>query len=92
MLSSGRRPSGVMDMAKLTPAQQQAYDDMRAQPGILFDDDGNVIFDSEAEALGAPQFRTRAEFEAQQAKLQALLAARRKEREDEEYHREIPDE
>lgn len=72
----------VYAMAKLTPEQQKAYDDMRAQPGILFDDDGNVIFDGEAEAMGPPPFKTRAEFDAQQAKLQAQLATRRKEREE----------
>ena len=65
-------------MAKLTPEQQKAYDDMRAQPGILFDAEGNVIFDGEAEATGAPPFKTRAEFDAQQAKLQAQLAEFRK--------------
>jgi hypothetical protein len=27
---------------------------MRASPGILLDDQGNVIFDGEAEAMGVP--------------------------------------
>lgn len=66
---------------KLTPEQQAAYDDMRAAPGILIDPDGNVVFDGEAETLGAPPFRTLAEIQAQAAKLEELLAARRKERE-----------
>ena len=64
-------------MSKLTPEQQRAYDDMRASPGILFDADGNVVFDGEAEAMGAPPFKNRAEFDAQQARLQEQLAARR---------------
>jgi hypothetical protein len=68
---------------KLTPEEQAAYDDMRASPGILFDDQGNVIFDGEAEAMGAPPFKTRAEFEAQQKKLQEMLAERRRQREGE---------
>jgi hypothetical protein len=68
-------------MPKLTPAQQEAYDDMRASPGILLDADGNVLFDGEAEAMGAKPFKTKAEIEANLAKLEELLAARRKERE-----------
>jgi hypothetical protein len=81
-------------LPKLTPEQQAAYDNMRASPGILFDPDGNVVFDGEAEALGAPPFKTRAEFDAQQARLQELLAARRKEREAEARamtHEELPE-
>jgi hypothetical protein len=66
---------------KLAPEEQAAYDDMRARPGILFDNQGNVIFDGEAEAMGVPPFKTRAEFEEQQRKLQEMIAARRRERE-----------
>jgi hypothetical protein len=68
-------------MTKLTPEQQAAYDDMRASPGILIDADGNVVFDGEAEALGAVPFKTLAEIEAHQANLQKLILERRKERE-----------
>jgi hypothetical protein len=57
----------------LTPEQQKAYDDMRAQPGILFDAAGNVVFDGEAEATGATPFKTRAEVDAQAAALEAAL-------------------
>jgi hypothetical protein len=64
----------------MTPEQQQAWDDARAQPGVLLDDDGNVIFDGEAEAMGAVPFKTRAEMDAQEAHIQELLAARRIER------------
>jgi hypothetical protein len=59
---------------KLTPEEQAAYDDMRASPGILLDADGNVIFDGEAEAMGVPPCKTRAEIEANKAKLEAALA------------------
>jgi hypothetical protein len=45
-------------VAKLTPEQPAAYDDMRASPGILLDDEGNVIFDGKAEAMGVPPFKT----------------------------------
>jgi hypothetical protein len=62
---------------KLTPEEQAVYDEMRASPGILFDPVGNVIFDGEAEAMRAPPFKTRAEFDEQQRKLQELLAAHR---------------
>jgi hypothetical protein len=41
---------------------------MRASPGILLDADGNVIFDGEAEAMGVPAFKTRAEIEANKAR------------------------
>ena len=68
-------------MPKLTPEEQQKYDDMRASPGILLGPDGTVIFDGEAEALGAVPFKTRAEIEAAAARLEVLLAARRKGRE-----------
>jgi hypothetical protein len=47
---------------------------MRASPGILLDADGNVIFDGEAEAMGVPPFKTRAEIEANKAKLEKALA------------------
>jgi hypothetical protein len=47
---------------------------MRASSGILLDDQGNVIFDGEAEAMGAPPFKTRAEIEANKAKLEKALA------------------
>jgi hypothetical protein len=77
-----------MTMPKLTPEQQRAYDDMRAAPGILIDPDGNVVFDGEAEAFGYTPFKTRAEIEAAQARVEALLAARRKEREAEELTKE----
>jgi hypothetical protein len=75
------RDDELPETLRRKPAQQRACDDMRASPGILFDPDGNVIFDGEAEALCAPPFKTRAEFEAQQAKLQEMILARRKERE-----------
>jgi hypothetical protein len=39
---------------------------------------GNVVFDGEAEAFGYKPFKTLAEIEAQRAKLEALLAERRK--------------
>ncbi len=68
---------------KLTPAEQQAWDDARATPGILLDADGNVIFDAEAEALGAVPFKTRAEIDAAEAEFQKKLAAHRREREKE---------
>ena len=57
----------------LTPEQQKAYDDMRASPGILFDAEGNVVFDGEAEATGATPYKTKAEFDAAQAELEAKL-------------------
>jgi hypothetical protein len=58
-----------------TPEERQAYDDMRATPnGILFDEDGNVVFDSYADATGKPGFKTRAEYDAAQARLEAALA------------------
>jgi hypothetical protein len=63
-----------------TSEEQEAYDTMRASPGILFDADGNVVFDGEAEARGVPPFKNRAEFEEQQRKLQEMIAARRRER------------
>ena len=81
MGSSRSRRKPAPGAPKLTPEEQAAYDDMRASPGILLDPDGNVVFDGEAEAMGAPPFRTRAEIEAQQAKLQELLAERRRQRE-----------
>jgi hypothetical protein len=65
---------------KLTPEQQEAWDDARAQPGILLDAEGNVIFDGEAEAMGVAPFKTKAEMDAQEAHIQELLAARRIER------------
>ena len=71
-------------MAKLTPEQQQAYDDDRASPGILFDSAGNVIYDGEAEASGRPPFKTMAEANAQADELQRLILERRKEREAEQ--------
>jgi hypothetical protein len=37
---------------------------MRASPGMQLDDDGNMIFDGEAEATGTPPFKTRAEIGA----------------------------
>jgi hypothetical protein len=46
---------------------------MRASPGILLDADGNVIFDGEAEAMDVPPFKTRAEIEANKAKLEKAL-------------------
>jgi hypothetical protein len=76
-----RKAVVAAESSRRTQEEQAAYDDMRASPGILFAPDGNVIFDGEAEAMGAPPFRTRAEFEEQQRKLQALLAERRRERE-----------
>ena len=60
-------------MTKLTPEQQRAYDDMRASPGILIAPDGTVLFDGEAEAMGVEPFKTRAEIEAAQARLDADL-------------------
>jgi hypothetical protein len=59
----------------LTPEQQKAYDDMRASPGILFDAEGNVVFDGEAEATGATPYKTKAEYDAAQAELEAALDA-----------------
>jgi hypothetical protein len=59
----------------LTPEQQKAYDDMRSQPGILLDADGNVIFDGEAEATGATPYKTKAEIDAAYAELEAELDA-----------------
>lgn len=66
-----------------TLEEQAAYDDMRATPnGIMFDADGNVVFDSYAEATGTPSpFKTKADYEAAQANLDQALAERRKERE-----------
>jgi hypothetical protein len=69
------------DALKLTPEQQAAYDDARASPGIQIGPDGTVLYDGEAEALGVPAFRTKAEIDAWGVKLQEMLAARRKERE-----------
>lgn len=65
----------MADKLKLTPEQQADYDDMRASPGILIDPDGNVVFDGEAKAMGAKPFRTLAEIQAQENKLEAQLAA-----------------
>jgi hypothetical protein len=47
-------------------SRQAAYDDMRASPGILLDADGNVIFDGEAEAMGAPPFKNASRVRGQQ--------------------------
>jgi hypothetical protein len=77
---NGQRVISLARLARITAAQQAAYDDMRASPGILVDPDGNVGFDGEAEAMGAPPFKTRAEIEAAQARVETMLAARRKER------------
>jgi hypothetical protein len=68
-------------MTKLTPEQQRAYDDMRASPGILIAPDGTVVFDGEAEAMGVEPFKTLAEIKDAEARLEVLLATRRKERE-----------
>lgn len=57
----------------LTPEQQKAYDDMRAEPGILIAPDGTVVFDGEAEARGATPFTSLAEIEAHKAALDAEL-------------------
>jgi hypothetical protein len=56
---------------------------MRASPGILLDADGNVIFDGEAEAMGIPAFKTRAEIEAAKLKLEKALADYRTRRKEE---------
>jgi hypothetical protein len=48
--------------------------------GILFDDNGNVIHDAYAEATGLPAFKTRAEYEAANRKLEADIERRWKER------------
>lgn len=71
-------------MTKLSPEQQRAYDDMRASPGILIAPDGTVVFDGEAEAMGVPPFKTLAEIEAAQARLEVLLAEYRAQREAED--------
>ena len=75
-----RKAVVAAESSRRTQEEQAAYDDMRASPGILFDDQGNVIFDGEAEARGVPPFKTRAEFEANRAKLEEMLAERRRER------------
>jgi hypothetical protein len=80
MKSSRSRRKPAPEGDRRTPEEQAAYDDMRAEPGILFDPEGNVIFDGEAEARGVPPFKNRAEFEAQQARLQEQLAERRRQR------------
>lgn len=57
----------------LTPEQQEAYDKMRAEPGILLAPDGTVVFDGEAEARGVKPFTSLAEIEAHKAALEAEL-------------------
>ena len=57
----------------LTPEQQEAYDKMRAEPGILLAPDGTVLFDGEAETHGHTPFKSLAEIEAHKAALDAEL-------------------
>ena len=68
----------------LTPEQQKAYDDMRSQPGILLDADGNVLFDGEAEAMGVTPYKNKAELDAAYAELEAELDAYGRQRDEAE--------
>ena len=63
---------GMTDDPKRQPDPDRTYD-WRASAGILIDPDGTVIFDGEAEAMGAPPFRTLDEIKAAQAEAQVLL-------------------
>jgi hypothetical protein len=69
---------------KLTPEEQAKYDAERASPGILIGPDGTVLFDGEAEASGGVPFKTLAEIQAHQARIQKLILEMRAEREAEE--------
>jgi hypothetical protein len=59
--------------------------------GILFDEEGNVVFDSYAEATGMPAFKTRAEVEAANARLEAMLKEHREEQAAEKAGEEAAD-
>jgi hypothetical protein len=47
---------------------------------IIFDEDGNVVYDQQAQTMGIPAFKTRAEWQAAQDQLQQQLADYRRRR------------
>jgi hypothetical protein len=80
-----KEPDAVKEVAyqHLTPEEKAAWDEHRSDSGgILLDNDGNVIADYDAEKTGRPPFKTLAEWQAANDRLQTMIAEHRKKKAD----------